>query len=40
METSEQLNDYLRQRIDPESRAYVLLDEIQVVKDWKRPSQR
>ena len=35
IKTSEQLNDYLHQRIDPDRRMYILLDEIQDVKDWE-----
>ena len=35
IKTSEQLNDYLHQRIDPNRIMYVLLDEIQDVKDWE-----
>jgi len=32
---SEQLNDYLSQRIDPGRRTYVFLDEIQDMRDWE-----
>lgn len=35
IKTSEQLNEYLFQRIDKEHMVYVLLDEIQDVKDWE-----
>lgn len=35
LKTSEQLNDYLFLRINPNHRMYVLLDEIQDVKDWE-----
>ena len=35
IKTSEQLNEYLRQRINPDHRTYVLLDEVQDVKDWE-----
>ena len=35
IKTSEQLNDYLQQRIIPGHKMYILLDEIQDVRDWE-----
>lgn len=35
IKTSEQLNDFLCQKMDPEHTMYILMDEIQDVRDWE-----